>query len=60
MKGKCCNGMLVSGLFSIVGVYVLTWGLIGSANFTTVLKDPIFWGLVLILCGFCSAVHKHM
>jgi len=59
-KGKCCSGYkIVAHIFSIVGIYLLTWGLIGSSNIWTVLKSPIFWGLILILAGFHSVGMMH-
>jgi len=52
---NCCNGSgILAHIFFIVGAYVLTWGLIGSGSFGAVLKSPVFWGILLILCGFCS------
>jgi len=60
-KGKCCSGYgIVAHIFSLVGIYLLTWGLIGLSNFGTVLKSPIFWGLILILAGFhcVGMIHK--
>ncbi len=59
-KGKCCNGPgIVAHIFFIAGAYILTWGLVGSGSVGAVLKSPIFWGIFLILGGFCSiAVSK--
>ena len=52
-KGKCCCGIgVVSHLFSIAGIYLLAWGLIGSAKVGTVIRSPIFWGLFLLVAGF--------
>lgn len=54
-KRKYCNGAgIVAHILFIAGIYILTWGLIGSASVGTVLQSPIFWGLLLILAGFCS------
>lgn len=54
-KGKCCKGSgIVAHIFFIAGIYILTWGLIGSVSIRTVLKSPVFWGLFLILAGFCA------
>ncbi len=54
-KAKCCNGSgIVAHILFIVGIYILTWGLIGSSSVGTVLASPVFWGLFLILAGFCS------
>lgn len=59
---NCCNSLcIVAHILFIVGAYILTWGLIGSRSFGAVLKSPIFWGIFLILCGFCSvATSKKM
>ncbi len=59
-KVKCCSGSgIVSHVLFLAGIYLLTWGLVGSANFLTVIKSPIFWGLFLILAGFCSIGMMH-
>jgi|APSaa5957512622_1039677.scaffolds.fasta_scaffold505467_1 hypothetical protein len=56
-----CKGPGIAGhLFALAGIYVLTWGLIGSSSLGAVLKDPIFWGLFLLGMSACSmsAAHK--
>ena len=54
-KGKCCNGSgIVAHILFIAGIYILTWGLTDSASVGAVLSSPVFWGLFLILAGFCS------
>ena len=59
-KGKFCKGYrIVSHVFFLAGIYLLTWGLIGSAKVGTVLQNPIFWGLFLVLSGFCSVGMMH-
>jgi len=62
MKNQCGNGSgIVGHILLITGVYVLAWELIDSSSFEVVLKSPVFWGLILILGGFCSiamAYHK--
>jgi len=59
-KVKCCSGFgIVSHVFFLAGIYLLTWGLVGSAKIGIVLKSPIFWGLFLILGGFCSIGMMH-
>ena len=56
---KCCNGpAIVAHILFIVGTYILTWGFVGSGSFGAVLKSPIFWGIILILAGFCSIANK--
>ena len=57
-KEACCKGAAVGHIFALVGFYILTWGLIGSAGFGDVLKSPIFWGLFLIGMSICSASQK--
>jgi len=59
-KFKCCSlhGIVAHVLF-LAGTYLLTWGLIGSAKIGTVLQSPIFWGLFLILGGFCAIGMMH-
>jgi hypothetical protein len=48
-------GLLVLGhIFFVVGCYIITWGIKGSANFKAVLTEPLFWGLFVLLLGFCS------
>jgi len=61
----CGMGLAVIGhLLLIVGAYVLTWGLIGSASLSVVLKSPVFWGIFVILSGMCflkkaKMMHMH-
>ena len=57
---KCnCGVHVVGHILALIGVYILTWGLVGAASFGIVLKSPIFWGLVLILAGNCKMNHMH-
>ncbi len=62
IKKKCCKGPAVVGhLFALAGMYVLTWGLIGSSSFGVVIKSPVFWGLFLFGISMCSmAAAKEM
>jgi hypothetical protein len=56
MKGKkCCGGGagIVAHLLLLVGIYVLSWGFLGTSSWRVILKDPIFWGLFLIFAAFC-------
>ena len=58
---KCCSGpVIVVKLFLLAGIYILTWGLIGSSSGWEVLSSPIFWGLFLIFAAFgiMKATHK--
>ena len=64
MKGKsnvkCCNGShLIAHLFAIAGMYILTWGLVGSGSWNVVLKSPIFWGLFLLGIAKCTMMASH-
>lgn len=61
VKGKCSGAGIFAHILFIVGAYILTWGLIGSGAFGAVLKSPVFWGIIIILAGFCGigAAHKH-
>lgn len=52
---KCClmGSMIIAKLVLIAGVYILSWGLIGSGAPEDVLSSPVFWGIILIMMGFC-------
>ena len=56
-KHKCCCGV-VAHIFLVVGAFLITWGGLslvdGAATFVGVLKSPIFWGMLIVLAGFCS------
>ena len=57
---RCSGSMVVGKVLALAGIYVLTWGLIGSAVVGDVLRSPIFWGLILLGVAKC-AIHKaHM
>ncbi|MFH1451911.1 MAG: hypothetical protein ABIF88_01915 [archaeon] len=57
-KKKCCSGaMMYAHIFAIVGIYVLTCGLIGSYSLSDVLTSAIFWGLIFIGIAHCMK-HK--
>ncbi len=44
MKGKgCCGSAVVGHILLIAGLYVLTWGFIGSYAWNEFLRSPIFW-----------------
>ena len=60
MIGKCCNGSsIIAHLLVLAGMYVLTWGLIGSCDLKVVLSSPVFWGLFLLGAARCiSLSHK--
>jgi hypothetical protein len=59
-KVKCCNGPGVVGhVFAVAGMYVLTWGLIGSSSAGVVLQSPVFWGLFLLGLAGCSMAAAH-
>jgi hypothetical protein len=53
-KMNCKGPCVVGHLFALAGMYVLTWGLIDSASFWTVIKSPVFWGLFLLGVANCS------
>jgi hypothetical protein len=57
-KENCCKGATVEHIFALVGMYILTWGLIGSAGFSMVIGSPIFWGLFLIGMSLCGRYQK--
>lgn len=60
MNKENCKGPAVVGhLFALVGMYVLSWGLIGSSSPEVVLKSPIFWGLILLGMAMCSMAVAH-
>ena len=57
---ECCNGSVVAvKIFSLAGMYILTWGLIGSAAWKNVLGSPIFWGLFLFGLSRCAMSSAH-
>ncbi len=61
-KNKACqtSGAVAMGhILFVVGIYVLTWGFIGSAGLGAVLKSPIFWGLFVIGLGMCAMASAH-
>lgn len=54
---KCKIAHMIFGYFLLLlGIYLLTAGLIGKYNPITVLKGPIFWGIFLIF----SAIYHHL
>ena len=57
---KCSGSMVVGKILALAGIYVLTWGLTGSAAWKVVLGSPIFWGLVLLGAakGVLHMAHK--
>jgi len=59
MKKIKCGGKILSHVLFLAGIYLLTWGLIASAKPNVVLQNPIFWGLFLILGGFCVIGRMH-
>jgi len=54
---RCCRGfggmMAVAHILLLIGIYVLTAGLLRTFRWEFVLRDPIFWGLILIFAAFC-------
>ncbi|MCD6451330.1 MAG: hypothetical protein J7L64_03045 [Acidobacteria bacterium] len=54
MAKRSSGGLIVAHIFFVVGCYVITWGIKGSASFKAVLTDPLFWGLIALLGGFCT------
>lgn len=60
---SCCliskNFAVMGHTLFIVGIYLITWGLIESASLGTVLKSPIFWGLFVLGIGKCIMVSAH-
>ena len=57
-EAKRCKCGVFMHLVAIVGMYFLTWGLIGSASLGDVLTSPIFWGLLLLGSANCCKAHK--
>lgn len=53
----CCRGGVFIHVVAIVGMYLLTWGLIGSSSLGDVLSSPIFWGLLLLGAANCGKAH---
>lgn len=56
------GAVVIAHILFILGVYVFSWGMMklvkGSANAKAVLKSPVFWGLLMILAGFCAIAFK--
>ncbi|MCK5615367.1 hypothetical protein KAR91_76595 [Candidatus Pacearchaeota archaeon] len=52
------KGSAIMHIIAVVGMYLLTWGLIGSASLGDVLTSPIFWGLLLLGSANCCKAHK--
>ena len=56
MCKPCGRGASPIGhIFYLVGIYVLTGGLLQSLNYKDVFTSAIFWGILLMSMGACSA-----
>ena len=62
-NNKCCSHygapLIIGHLLLLLGTYLLSWGLTGL-GFWGVLKSPVFWGIFLILAGFCNFAAARM
>jgi predicted cobalt transporter CbtA len=49
-KQNCCKfPFIIGNLIALLGIYLLTAGLIQQYALITVLKSSVFWGLFLII-----------
>lgn len=44
--------VIIAYLMSLLGIYLLTAGLMSNWNFVEIIKSPIFWGLFLIILNW--------